>query len=107
MGGDDLLPVPLIHIDGVQGIGDLIPADGIHVGVQPGIHRKPYVPERLPLPLGQTVYHLRPVLDLWHAGDIEADRTLHTAEIVIEPGGGIHEQRCGGTNQMQTAESSC
>ena len=50
---DDLLPVPLIHIDGVEVVYLLVAADGVHVGEQALTGLEIVALQRQPLPLGQ------------------------------------------------------
>ena len=73
-GGDDLFPVPLVHIDGVEVVGDLVPADGIHVGDQTFPHREVVVVQGHALPLGQGVDHLGLPPG---GGNVKGDRPLH------------------------------
>ena len=79
--GDDLLPVPLVYIDGMDIIQILVPADGIHVGIEAVSHAETVALQGQPLPLGQGMHHLG---ILAHGGNIEADRPLITVEIVIQ-----------------------
>ena len=73
---DDFLPVPLIHEDGVDIVGNLITPDGVHVGVKTLPVRKTVFFERVALPFGERLNDLggSAVLLL----DIEGDRALHT-----------------------------
>ena len=56
--------------------------------------------ERHALPLGQRMDDLRVGV---RAGNIEADRALHAVEIVVQAGGGLHEQGGGDPAQAQVA----
>ena len=46
-------PVPLVHIDGVEVVQLLVPADGVHVAVQALAHAEAVVLQGLALPLCQ------------------------------------------------------
>ncbi len=88
-GGDDLLPVPLVHVDRVNVVQLLVPADGVHVGVQPLPHRELVAIEGHALPLGQRVDHLGlPPGE----GDVKGDGALHAVQVVIQAGGCLHKQ---------------
>ena len=97
---DDLLPIPLIDVDGVQVIQLLVPADGVHVGVNALAGVDIVAIERHALPLGQRMDDLRVGV---RAGNIEADRALHAVEIVVQAGGRLDEQRRGHAAQIQFA----
>ena len=94
--GDDLLPVPLVHIGGVEGVQLLVPADGVHVGVQTLAGLEVIALEGHALPLGQGVDHLG---GLFHAVDIKGDRALHAVQVVVQAGLGGDEQ--GGGHPVQ------
>ena len=84
-----LLPVPLVHIDAVQVVQFLVPANGVHVGVKTYSGNKAIVMEGLPLPLGQTMYHLGGSSGL---PDGKFYRPLHTVQVVVEAGVGFQEK---------------
>ena len=97
---DDFFPVPLVHVDGVQVVHVLIPADGVHVGVQAVAHVEIIALEGLTLPLGQGVDHLC----LGAGGlDAEADGAFHAVQVVVQAGGRFHEQGSGHTAEIQLA----
>ena len=97
--GDDLLPVPLVHIDGVDVVQILlVSADGVHIGVKALAHVEAVALQGQALPLGQGVDHLGV---LAYAGDIEADGALHAVEVVVQTGVGGHEQGGGHPAQVQ------
>ena len=100
LGLDDLLPVPLVHIGGVEIIQILVPADGVHIGVQALAGVELVALEGQALPLSQGVHHHGGVI---HAPDVEGDRTLHAVEVVVEAGRGGHKQRSGHPVQPQRA----
>ena len=78
--GDDLLPVPLIHIDGVGVIHFLIAADGIHVGEQALAHIELVFLQRQALPLSQRMDYLGVRTNI---GDVEGDGALDTVEVIV------------------------
>ena len=88
--GDDPLPVPLVDVDGVQVVQFFVPADGVHVGINALARMEVVAVQRHALPFRQRLHHLRV-----HAcgGDIKADGTLHAVQVVVQAGGGLHEQR--------------
>ena len=102
IGGDDLLPIPLVHIDGVQGVRLLVPADGVHVGPQARVGLEAVFAQGLALPLGQGMDHLG-ALDTGNAGNIKGNGALDAAQIVVQARGRVHEQGSGGAHQVQTA----
>ena len=95
---DDLFPVPLIHIDGVEVIHHLIPPDGVHVGEEALAGVELIALQSQPLPLGQRVDHLPGGV---YVGDIEGDRALHAVEVVIQPRIFFHKQWGGDPPQIQ------
>ena len=95
---DDLLPVPLVHIDGVEVVQLLVPADGVHVAVQTLAHAEIVVLQRLPLPFCQRLHHLclgATVLD------VKGHLALHAVQVVVQAGGSLQKQRCGHAVQVQ------
>ena len=57
--GNDLFPVPLIHIDGMEVIHAFVAADGVHIGDKPLAGTEAVARKRVALPLCQRMYHLR------------------------------------------------
>ena len=97
--GDDLLPVPLVHIDGVDVVQIiLIPADGIHIGVQALALVEAVALQGQTLPLGQRVDHLGVLAD---TGDVEPDGTLRAVQVVVQTGIGSDKQGGGHPAQVQ------
>ena len=94
---DDLFPVPLVHIGGVEVVQVLVPADGVHVGVEALAHLELVALQSQALPLGQGVDHLG---GAFHAVDVEGHGALHAVQVVVEAGGGGHKQ--GGGHPVQT-----
>ena len=97
-GGDVLLPVPLVHVDGVEVVHHLVPADGVHVGVEAGAGGELIPLQGQPLPLGQGVDHLSVGA---HVGDVEGDGPLHAVQVVVEAGLAVHEQGGGDPVEVQ------
>ena len=96
---DDLLPVPLINVDGVEIIEHiLVAADGVHVGIETLSGIEVVAVERHALPLGEGLHDLRLLTGLQ---DIERDRTLIAVEVVVQAAGLLKKQRRGHTKQVQ------
>ena len=74
--GDDLLPVPLVYIDGVDVVGFFILADGTHVGVETLTGLKTILLQGIALPFCQRLYDLCFTVSL--CSNMEIYRTLHT-----------------------------
>ena len=89
---DDLLPVPLVHIGGVEIVQLLIPADGVHIGVQALPLVELVALQRQTLPLGQRVDHHSLTLD---PANVEGDGALHAVQVIVDPGGLGHKQGGG------------
>ena len=100
LGGDNLFPVPLVHIDRVDIIQFLIPTDGVHIGIQSLAGLKAVAEKRQALPLGQRMDDLRLPPDIRH---IKGDGALHAVQIVIEARGSFHKQRGRDTAEVQIA----
>ena len=96
--GDVFFPVPLVHVDGVEIVQLLVPADGVHVGVESGALLELIPFQGQTLPLGQGVDHLTlgP-----HIGDVKGDGAFHTVEVVVQSGGAVHKQGGGDPVQVQ------
>ena len=97
--GDDLLPVPLIHVDRVNVVCCLVSADGAHICVEPFTMCKTVFLQRHALPLRQRVNDFR--LRLVLLFDAEGNGTLHTVQVIVQTGSRIHEKRCGYAQQVQ------
>ena len=76
LAGDDLLPIPLVDVDGVEIVERLVAADGVHIGIQPFVHLKAVLFERQPLPFGEGVHDLPLLAD---GGDVEGDGAFGAA----------------------------
>ena len=90
LGGDDLFPVPLVHIDGVEVVDLFVAADGVHVGEQALADLEVVALERKTLPFGQRMNDLGIGADV---GNVKGDGTLDAVEVVVQTGIFIHEQR--------------
>ena len=101
--GDDFLPVPLIHIDGVDVIQRLIPADGVHIGIKAVAHSEMVALQGKALPLCQRMHHLS---FCTHGGNIEADRPFVAIEVIVQAGilgneqGGRHALEVQGRGKL-------
>ena len=78
--GNDLLPVPLIHINGVDIVELLVPADGVHIGVQSITYGKAVALQSQSLPFCQRMDHLS---FFAHGRNVEGDRTLVAVQVVV------------------------
>ena len=94
----DPLPVPLIHEDGVNIVGDFIAPDGVHIRIQPFSHVEAIGFQRLPLPFGQGVNDLHLAPGLQH---IKGNGPLHAVQVVIQAGFRRDHDRRGNTGQIQ------
>ena len=88
--GDDLFPVPLVHIDGVEVVDLFVAADGVHVGEQALADLEVVALERKTLPLGQRMNDLGIGADV---GNVKGDGPLDAVEVVVQTRIFIHEQR--------------
>ena len=95
---DDLLPVPLVHIDGVEVVHVLVAADGVHVAVEALAHAEAVVLQGLALPLGQRLNDLH--LDAAVLG-VEGDLPLDAVQIVVQAGRSLDEERCRHAVEVQ------
>ncbi|CAN3977223.1 large-conductance mechanosensitive channel protein MscL, partial [Dysosmobacter welbionis] len=97
-GRDMLLPVPLVHIDGVEVVHLLVPPDGVHVGVEARSLGELVPLQGQALPFGQGVDHLAVGA---HIGDVKGDRALHAVQVIVQAGAAVHEQGGGDPVQVQ------
>ena len=95
---DNLLPVPLVHIDGVEVVHVLVAADSVHVAVEALAHAETVVFQGLALPLGQRLDDLH--LDAAVLG-VEGDLPLDAVQIVVQAGRSLDEERCRHAVQVQ------
>ena len=95
---DDLFPVPLIHIDGVEVVHLLVAADGVHIGEQTLAGLEVVALQRQTLPLGQGMHHLALCA---HIRDIEGHRALHAIEVIVQTRILLHEQGSRNAPQIE------
>ena len=96
--GDDLFPVPLVDVDGVEVVDLLVAADGIHVGEKSLAGVELIALERQALPLRQRMDDLRVYTDI---RNVEAHRTLVPIQIIIQAGILLHKKGRGHSAQIQ------
>ena len=87
---DDLLPVPLIHIDRMEIVERLVAANGVHVRIQSAPLAEAIPVQRIALPLCERMHHLgiQPC-----ARRVKAYRPLHAVQVIVQTVRGIDEQR--------------
>ena len=71
-------------------VGNFVPADGIHIGIQAVADEKFVFFEREPLPLGERMDDLRLFTDCRH---VKGYRTLHAVQVVVQAGAFGDKQR--------------
>ena len=98
LAGDDLFPVPLIHVDGMEVVHFLVTADGVHIGEQTLAHVEFIALQRQTFPLGQRMHHLTVG---GHIGDIEGNRAFHAVQVIIQTGVLADKQGSGNAAQIQ------
>ena len=98
--GDDLFPVPLVHIDRVQVVQLLVPADGIHIGIQTATGLKAVFTQRPALPLCQRLDDLDFVFG--HIQQVKLHRALHAGQVVVKTALQGDEQRGRDPFQVQS-----
>ena len=84
------LPVPLVHVDGVDVIDVIVRTDGVHVGVKTCSRSEPVVRKRHALPLCKALDDLH--RGLVHIADVETHRPLHSVEVIVDSAIRLHEQ---------------
>ena len=95
---DDLFPIPLIHVDGVDIVGLFVAADRDHIRVESFTHGKTVFIQGIAFPFGEGVDDFRHLAGFL---DIEGNRPLHAVQVVVEPGFGADEQRSGDAAEIQ------
>ena len=96
--GDDLFPVPLVYVDRVEVIQLLVPADGVHVGVEAGIGAEAVALQGQALPLCQRMDDLDLFSDI---GDIKGNGAFHAVEVIVDTAALADEQRGGDAGQVE------
>ena len=94
VGTDYLLPIPLIHIDGMNVIKFLIRSQGIHICIDTSSRSKIHLSQLHPLPFCKRMHHLR--LTGSHILNRKGHRPLDTVQIVIKSSSAHHDH--GGSN---------
>ena len=97
---DDLFPIPLIDVYGMQVIQLFIAPDGVHIRIDALAGMDIIAIECHALPFGEGMDDLRLSICV---GDIEANGTLDAVEVVIQTGGRLHEQRRRHAAKIQLA----
>ena len=97
--GDDLFPVPLVHIYGVDVIQLLVPPDGVHIRIQAVAGIKAVAFEGQTLPFGQGVDHLSG--GSGDGGYVEINRAFHAVEVVVQSGMPVHEEGRGHAAEIE------
>ena len=97
--GHHPLPVPLIHVEGVDVVQLLIRADSVHVGVDAIAGLDAVLRKGQTLPFGKRMHYLAylPV----HILHRETHGALDAVQVVIDAGALTHEQRSRHTAQAQ------
>ena len=95
---DDLFPVPLVDVDGVEVVDLFVAADGVHIGEKSLAGVELIALECQTLPLRQRMDDLRVYTDV---GDVEAHRTLVPIQIIIQTGILLHKKGGGHSAQIQ------
>ena len=96
--GDDLLPVPLVDVDGVDIIQIFVSADGVHIGVQAAAHAEIVALQGHALPLRQGMDDLGVGT---HGGNVKGNGALVAVQVIVQAGSLGDEKGCGNTLQVQ------
>ena len=96
--GNDLLPVPLIDVDGMDVVQRFVPADGVHVGVQAISNGEIVALEGEALPFCQRMHHLSVHA---HGGNVKGHRPLVAVQVIVQAGAFGDEQGRGDALQVQ------
>ena len=97
LAGDDLLPVPLVNEHGMDVVGHLVAADGVHIGIQPLARAETVQFQSVALPFCKRMDNFQPLA----RAEIKGHRALHAVEIVVQTACGIYKQRSGHADQVQ------
>ncbi len=79
---DDFLPVPLVHVAGMQVIENLIAADRVHVGIEAFMNFKAVFLQGISFPLCKRLHDFNPFSG--HFLKIEGNRPFNAIEIIIQ-----------------------
>ena len=99
LGTDDLLPVPLVHIDGMEVVQVLVGTQGVHVGIDAAARGDAELGQFQPLPLREGMDHFR--RPLVQAPDGEADGPLHTVQVIVDTRSGQDRHGSGHAQQCE------
>ena len=95
---DDALPVPLVHVNGVQVIRMFVATDSVHVADQAATDGKVVAPECIALPFCERLNYLGVFADVWQ---VKCNRMLDTIEVVVHTGKRVNNQWSGDARQLQ------
>ena len=96
--GDDLFPVPLVGVDGMEIVHLFITADRIHIGIKTFTRGKTICVERHALPFCKRMYDDGISARFLH---VKTNGTFHTAQVVVQSRFGVNEKRGGNTLQIE------
>ena len=101
---DGLLPIPLVHVDAVVVVQEVVFADGAHVGAEAfaGLHAEALEGHAFPLGGGLHDLGIDGVL-IAIVGDVELDGRAGAVAIqqVVDAALGIHDQRHGDHHEVE------
>ena len=97
--GYDFFPVPLIHINGVDIVRNLIPAYGAHISIEAFAGLEAVFFQREAFPFGQRLYDLGFVIILFL--DAESYGTLNPVQVIVQAGSRVYKKRRRYTQQVQ------
>ena len=93
----DLLPVPLVHIDGMDVVQFLFRTKSIHIGIYSSSGRNAHLCKFHPLPFCKRMHNFR--FASVHILDRERHRTLHSVKVVIQTCTAQDNHRCSNPEQ--------
>jgi hypothetical protein len=97
--GDDLFPVPLVYVNGVDIVQIFIPADCYHICVKTLSVRKSVFFQCVAFPFGKGVYDLG--VASFDRFDIKTYRAFYTIKVVIKAGFRGYKCRGGYSEKVQ------
>ena len=101
LGAHDLLPVPLVDVDGMDCVDIIVRPDGVHVGVDARANGEVEVSKFHTLPFRKALDNLH--LLVAHVSDLETDRSFHAIQVVVDTGIAGNKQRARHTGESQLA----
>ena len=99
LSGDNLLPVPLVHVDGVEVVQFFVSPNGVHVGIDAVTRLHFILVQSHSLPLCQRLHDFH--LTLVHVLNGEIHPALHTVQRIVEARFREYEQRRAHTAKLQ------